>query len=139
MPKVEGATTINVPDTVGYAIPELYGNFIKNLRERVPNSDKAIWSVHCHNDLGLASATATDEYPDPSGARQSTRLVALHVSGTPRSALTPEPSPRHAGQWPSSGTTPRAVHASASAASVAHSRRRSGTSRAGLALRQECV
>src|SRR5256885_17006597 len=42
----EGATTINVPDTVGYAIPELYGAFIKNLRERVPNSDKAVWSVH---------------------------------------------------------------------------------------------
>src|SRR2546429_5615193 len=39
----EGATTINVPDTVGYAIPELYGAFIKNLRERVPNSDKAVW------------------------------------------------------------------------------------------------
>lgn len=54
----EGATTINVPDTVGYAIPELYGNFIKTLRERVPNSDKAIWSVHCHNDLGLAAANS---------------------------------------------------------------------------------
>jgi 2-isopropylmalate synthase len=54
----EGATTINVPDTVGYAIPELYGNFIKNLRERVPNSDKAIWSVHCHNDLGMAVANS---------------------------------------------------------------------------------
>lgn len=54
----EGATTINVPDTVGYAIPELYGNFIKTLRERVPNSDKAIWSVHCHNDLGLAVANS---------------------------------------------------------------------------------
>lgn len=54
----EGATTINIPDTVGYAIPELYGNFIKNLRERVPNSDKAIWSVHCHNDLGMAVANS---------------------------------------------------------------------------------
>ncbi len=54
----EGATTINVPDTVGYAIPELYGNFIKMLRERVPNSDKAIWSVHCHNDLGMAVANS---------------------------------------------------------------------------------
>jgi 2-isopropylmalate synthase len=54
----EGATTINVPDTVGYAIPELYGNFIKNLRERIPNSDKAVWSVHCHNDLGLAVANS---------------------------------------------------------------------------------
>ena len=54
----EGATTINVPDTVGYAIPELYGNFIRDLRERVPNSDKAIWSVHCHNDLGMAVANS---------------------------------------------------------------------------------
>ena len=49
----EGATTINVPDTVGYAVPELYGNFIKTLRERIPNSDKAIWSVQCTiNGLG---------------------------------------------------------------------------------------
>ncbi|MEP6773548.1 MAG: 2-isopropylmalate synthase, partial [Polaromonas sp.] len=54
----EGATTINVPDTVGYAIPELYGNFIKDLRERIPNSDKAVWSVHCHNDLGMAVANS---------------------------------------------------------------------------------
>jgi 2-isopropylmalate synthase len=54
----EGATTINVPDTVGYAVPELYGQFIKNLRERVPNSDKAVWSVHCHNDLGMAVANS---------------------------------------------------------------------------------
>jgi 2-isopropylmalate synthase len=54
----EGATTINIPDTVGYGIPELYGNFIKDLRERVPNSGKAIWSVHCHNDLGMAVANS---------------------------------------------------------------------------------
>ena len=54
----EGATTINVPDTVGYAIPELYGTFIKTLRERIPNSDKVVWSVHCHNDLGMAVANS---------------------------------------------------------------------------------
>ncbi len=54
----EGATTINIPDTVGYAIPELYGEFIRKLREMVPNSDKAIWSVHCHNDLGMAVANS---------------------------------------------------------------------------------
>ena len=54
----EGATTINIPDTVGYAIPELYGDFIRRLRERIPNSDKAVWSVHCHNDLGLAVANS---------------------------------------------------------------------------------
>ena len=54
----EGASTINIPDTVGYAIPELYGEFIRSLRERVPNSDKAVWSVHCHNDLGMAVANS---------------------------------------------------------------------------------
>lgn len=54
----EGATTINVPDTVGYAIPELYGDFIRTLRERIPNSDQAVWSVHCHNDLGMAVANS---------------------------------------------------------------------------------
>jgi 2-isopropylmalate synthase len=48
----EGATTINFPDTVGYATPEVFGETIRRLRERIPNSDKAIWSVHCHNDLG---------------------------------------------------------------------------------------
>lgn len=53
-----GATTINIPDTVGYAIPELYGNFILDLRERIPNASKAIWSVHCHNDLGMAVANS---------------------------------------------------------------------------------
>jgi len=54
----EGASTINIPDTVGYGIPELYGQFMKTLREKVSNSDKAIWSVHCHNDLGMAVANS---------------------------------------------------------------------------------
>ncbi len=54
----EGATTINIPDTVGYAVPELFGEFIRMLRERVPNSDKVVWSVHCHNDLGMAVANS---------------------------------------------------------------------------------
>ena len=49
-----GATTINIPDTVGYNIPYQFGELIRNLLERIPNSDKAIFSVHCHNDLGLA-------------------------------------------------------------------------------------
>ncbi|MEM7304608.1 MAG: 2-isopropylmalate synthase, partial [Pseudomonadota bacterium] len=49
-----GAQTINIPDTVGYNIPQQFGELIKNLIERIPNSDKAIFSVHCHNDLGLA-------------------------------------------------------------------------------------
>ncbi|MEX0685358.1 MAG: 2-isopropylmalate synthase [Balneolales bacterium] len=54
----EGATTINVPDTVGYALPLEYGNLIKNIRENVSNIDKATISVHCHNDLGLAVANS---------------------------------------------------------------------------------
>jgi len=54
----EGATTINFADTVGYGVPELYGNMLRTLRERVPNSDKAVWSVHCHNDLGMAVANS---------------------------------------------------------------------------------
>jgi 2-isopropylmalate synthase len=49
-----GATTINIPDTVGYNIPHQFGELIRTLIERIPNSDKAIFSVHCHNDLGLA-------------------------------------------------------------------------------------
>ncbi|HAY46793.1 MAG TPA: 2-isopropylmalate synthase [Gammaproteobacteria bacterium] len=49
-----GATTINIPDTVGYAWPEEFAQSIANLIERVPNSDKAIFSVHCHDDLGLS-------------------------------------------------------------------------------------
>ncbi len=51
-----GATTINIPDTVGYTVPEEYERIFRTVRERVPNSDKAIFSVHCHNDLGLAVA-----------------------------------------------------------------------------------
>ena len=54
----EGATTINFADTVGYGVPDLYGNMLKTLRERIPNSDKAVWSVHCHNDLGMAVANS---------------------------------------------------------------------------------
>jgi 2-isopropylmalate synthase len=54
----EGATTINIPDTVGYAVPQQFGEFIRGLRERIPNSDKAVWSVHCHNDLGMAVANS---------------------------------------------------------------------------------
>ena len=49
-----GATTINIPDTVGYAIPEEFGHLIEQIINRVPNIDQAVISVHCHNDLGLA-------------------------------------------------------------------------------------
>jgi 2-isopropylmalate synthase len=51
-----GATTVNIPDSVGYAIPEEYGSFIKSIFENVKNINKAVVSVHCHNDLGLAVA-----------------------------------------------------------------------------------
>ncbi|MGZ8263602.1 MAG: 2-isopropylmalate synthase [Burkholderiales bacterium] len=63
-----GATTINVPDTVGYTLPEMFGGLIRSLRERVPNSDKVVWSVHCHNDLGLAVANSLSAVLN--GARQ---------------------------------------------------------------------
>ncbi|MFQ5456790.1 MAG: 2-isopropylmalate synthase [Nitrospirota bacterium] len=53
-----GATTVNIPDTVGYALTEEFGALIKGIKENVPNINKAIISVHCHNDLGLASANS---------------------------------------------------------------------------------
>ena len=53
-----GATTVNIPDTVGYSVPQVFGNLLLDLRTRVPNSTKAVWSVHCHNDLGLAVANS---------------------------------------------------------------------------------
>jgi 2-isopropylmalate synthase len=63
-----GAGTVNIPDTVGYSIPEQFGVLIRQLRERVPNSDKAVFSVHCHNDLGLAVANSLTAVAN--GARQ---------------------------------------------------------------------
>ena len=53
-----GATTVNIPDTVGYATPRHMDNVIRTLRQRVPNIDKAVISVHCHNDLGMAVANS---------------------------------------------------------------------------------
>ncbi|MCK5727536.1 MAG: 2-isopropylmalate synthase [Thiotrichaceae bacterium] len=63
-----GASTINIPDTVGYTVPHEFGMIIKNLIESVPNSDKAIFSVHCHNDLGLAVGNSLSAFLN--GARQ---------------------------------------------------------------------
>ncbi|RLA07114.1 MAG: 2-isopropylmalate synthase [Gammaproteobacteria bacterium] len=63
-----GATTINIPDTVGYNLPHQFGDLIKTLINEVPNSDKAIFSVHCHNDLGLAVANSLSAVIN--GARQ---------------------------------------------------------------------
>jgi 2-isopropylmalate synthase len=63
-----GAGTVNIPDTVGYNVPEQFGSLIRNLIERVPNSDKAVFSVHCHNDLGLAVSNSLSAVVN--GARQ---------------------------------------------------------------------
>lgn len=63
-----GAVTINVPDTVGYTVPEEFGRLIRYIRENVPNISKAVISVHCHNDLGLAVANSIAAIQN--GARQ---------------------------------------------------------------------
>ena len=63
-----GAAVINIPDTVGYTVPEEFGNLIAMIMNRVPNVDKAIISVHCHNDLGLAVANSITAIKN--GARQ---------------------------------------------------------------------
>jgi 2-isopropylmalate synthase len=63
-----GARTLNIPDTVGYAMPDQFGGMIGRLIERIPNADKAIFSVHCHNDLGLAVANSLSAVMH--GARQ---------------------------------------------------------------------
>ena len=63
-----GATVINIPDTVGYAVPEEFGGLIRRLRENVAGMDKVILSVHCHNDLGLAVANSLEAVKN--GARQ---------------------------------------------------------------------
>ena len=70
-----GATTVNIPDTVGYNMPQQFGELIYNLRSRVPNSDKAIFSVHCHNDLGLAVANSL------SAVQQGARQVECTING----------------------------------------------------------
>ncbi|MCG3772539.1 MAG: 2-isopropylmalate synthase [Nitrosomonadaceae bacterium] len=63
-----GATTLNIPDTVGYTMPEQFGSLVRTLRERIPNSDRVVFSVHCHNDLGLAVANSLAAVMN--GARQ---------------------------------------------------------------------
>ena len=64
----EGATTINLPDTVGYTVPEEIRDFFAEIRRRVPNADKAIFSAHCHDDLGLAVANSLASFE--AGVRQ---------------------------------------------------------------------
>jgi 2-isopropylmalate synthase len=70
-----GATTINVPDTVGYATPAEHAELFRTLRERIPASDTVIWSVHCHNDLGLAVANSI------AGVMAGARQVECTING----------------------------------------------------------
>src|SRR5262249_58451323 len=70
-----GATTINIPDTVGYTVPEEYFDLIRMIRERVPNSDKARFSAHCHNDLGMAVANSL------AGVRAGIRQIECTING----------------------------------------------------------
>lgn len=70
-----GASTINVPDTVGYALPWEYGELIRTLKEGIPNIDKAVISVHCHNDLGLAVANSL------MAVRNGARQIECTVNG----------------------------------------------------------
>ncbi|MDB5655452.1 MAG: leuA, partial [Tardiphaga sp.] len=70
-----GATTINIPDTVGYSVPEEYYDLFKRVRENVPNSDKAVFSVHCHNDLGMAVANSM------AGVRGGARQIECTING----------------------------------------------------------
>ncbi|HVT12011.1 MAG TPA: 2-isopropylmalate synthase [Fimbriimonadaceae bacterium] len=70
-----GATTINVPDTTGYTYPSEYRSLIEGIRKHVPNSDKAIFSCHCHNDLGMATANTL------AGVLGGARQVEVTVNG----------------------------------------------------------
>ncbi|MEM8798264.1 MAG: 2-isopropylmalate synthase, partial [Pseudomonadota bacterium] len=70
-----GATTINIPDTVGYAVPEEYFAMIKALRENVPDADKVVFSTHCHNDLGLAVANSL------AGVAAGARQIECTING----------------------------------------------------------
>jgi len=70
-----GAVVVNIPDTVGYSIPEEFGMIIKTIKESVPNIDKAILSVHCHNDLGLGVANSL------AAVRNGARQVECTING----------------------------------------------------------
>jgi 2-isopropylmalate synthase len=70
-----GATTINVPDTTGFAYPDEYHDLIKGIIENVPNADKAVFSCHCHNDLGMATANTL------AGVLGGARQVEVTVNG----------------------------------------------------------
>ncbi len=70
-----GATTLNIPDTVGYTTPDEFGWLIKYLRENTPGADKVVWSVHCHDDLGLATANTL------AGVQNGARQVEVTING----------------------------------------------------------
>src|ERR1700686_4708255 len=70
-----GATTVNIPDTVGYSMPEEYGQLIRTLREKVAGIDKVVISTHCHNDLGLAVANSL------AGVQNGARQVECTING----------------------------------------------------------
>ncbi|RYG84714.1 2-isopropylmalate synthase, partial [bacterium] len=70
-----GATTINVPDTTGYATPEEYGDLFAGIIANVPNADRAVFSCHCHDDLGLATANTL------AGVRAGARQVEVTING----------------------------------------------------------
>ena len=70
-----GATPINIPDTVGYSVPEEYYELFRTVRERVPNSDKAVFSTHCHNDLGMAVANSL------AGVKAGARQIECTING----------------------------------------------------------
>jgi 2-isopropylmalate synthase len=70
-----GATTINIPDTVGYSVPEEYAALITMLRTKVPGADKVVFSTHCHNDLGLAVANSL------AGVAAGARQVECTING----------------------------------------------------------
>ncbi len=70
-----GATVINVPDTTGYTFPTEYRDLIKGIIENVPNSDKAVFSCHCHNDLGMATANTLG------GVMGGARQVEVTING----------------------------------------------------------
>ena len=72
-----GATTVNIPDTVGYATPAHFASVIHNLVNRVPNIDQAVISVHCHNDLGLAVANSLCGRGDMERDKSSAQSTAL--------------------------------------------------------------
>ncbi len=70
-----GATTVNIPDTVGYTTPDEFGHLIATLIRQTPGSDRAVWSVHCHDDLGLATANTL------AGLRAGARQAEVTVNG----------------------------------------------------------